>query len=289
MNNLSIIVLIFMFILFFYRNHESFHGEHQLTLQQQMKKNNFIRKESLLSADNSIIIYPFDYRPDGYQISYRLGDVLKNLYDNVDKYHLQQYPNSIAASYLKRVNMVKPPNVSNLKYLDKKIKLQIIEKIIEDMLKKKKSDFLLPTPKDLVVHVRIGDVLEGVSCNFDTILKEGCLYGNNINYIKPLSYYENICKYLKNKNISVDNLYIVAGTHFNISLDVSCRYLNAIKNIFEKNNFITQLRINNHPDDDFVFMTKAKYFVTSGGAFSRYIGEFVRRNNGTVISDFISN
>ena len=79
------------------------------------------------------------------------------------------------------------------------------------------------------------------------------------------------------------------GSKFNISLDVSCRYLNAIKNIFEKNNFITQLRINNHPDDDFVFMTKAKYFVTSGGAFSRYIGEFVRRNNGTVISDFISN
>ena len=49
-----------------------------------------------------------------------------------------------------------------------------------------------------------------------------------------------------------------------------------------------ELRINNHPDDDFVFMTKSKYFVISGGAFSRYIGEFVRRNKGIVISDFIT-
>ena len=278
MNNLSFIFLIFMFILFFYRNHELF----------QVKKNNFIRRESLLSADNSIIIYPYDYRANGVPMAYRLGDVIKNLYDSVDKYHLQQYPNSIAASYLKRVNMVKPSNVSNLKHLDKKIKLQIIEKIVEDMLKKK-SDFLLPTPKDLVIHVRIGDVIEEARCKFDHILKGDCLFSNKLNYIKPLSYYENICKYLKNENISIDNSYIVAGTHFKLSLDVSCRYLNAIKNIFEKNNFITQLRINNHPDDDFVFMTKAKYFVTSGGGFSRYIGEFVRRNNGTVISDFISN
>ena len=37
------------------------------------------------------------------------------------------------------------------------------------------------------------------------------------------------------------------------------------------------------PDEDFVYMSSAKYFVPGGGGYSRTVGKLVTRNGGTVV------
>ena len=68
----------------------------------------------------------------------------------------------------------------------------------------------------------------------------------------------------------------------------SILYIKAIVKIFAENGFNQiSLRINRNPDEDFLVMCNAKYFIQSGGGFSDVIAHIVELNGGNVFSSGI--
>ena len=70
----------------------------------------------------------------------------------------------------------------------------------------------------------------------------------------------------------------------------SLKYLDKIKKSWELNGFIVKILNTNQPDDDFVYMCRSKYFVSSGGGYSMLVN--IIRNlennnkNDLICSDF---
>ena len=81
----------------------------------------------------------------------------------------------------------------------------------------------------------------------------------------------------------IKKITIVSGYHTNEDHTRSEVYLKKIKQFIEKNNFEVTMRINNNPDDDFVFMSNSKIFMKSGGGFSKLVSEMVKKNNNLVL------
>ena len=52
--------------------------------------------------------------------------------------------------------------------------------------------------------------------------------------------------------------------------------------MFENAGYLVELRLGQSPDEDFSTMSRSKYFVQSGGRFSRIISNLVKYNNGVV-------
>lgn len=53
-------------------------------------------------------------------------------------------------------------------------------------------------------------------------------------------------------------------------------YVNHVRKFFINKGFECTIRINNDPDNDFLVMCYSKYFVTSGGGFSKVIKEKIK-------------
>ena len=58
----------------------------------------------------------------------------------------------------------------------------------------------------------------------------------------------------------------------------SMGYVQKIKGFFESSNFQVELRLGLPPDEDFVFMCRSKFFVPSGGGFSRLVEDLKRES-----------
>ena len=76
----------------------------------------------------------------------------------------------------------------------------------------------------------------------------------------------------------------VAGSHVAMpSYPRSSLYLDVVRDFFYRNGIEVSYRIGGTPDDDIIFMARAKYFVQSGGGYSAMAAEMCRRMGGTVL------
>ena len=202
---------------------------------------------------------------------YRLGDmVIKEQHDKWGRnnpeigyvIYKKKYPYSIAKKYMDRTKK------SN-NYL-------VLVQIVNEYTPKIKCDHCL------IIHLRIGDVLDNSDYSVSEHLKRPTPHKKNSNivYTKPLSYYIKSMQLAKIKKIK--NIILIGGYHMNSNHTKSEIYVDTIEKLFRNNNFICKKRINQDPDDDFVIMCNAKYFLPSGGGFSRLVTEMVRLKGGTV-------
>ena len=151
----------------------------------------------------------------------------------------------------------------------------------------------LPARNVTVVHLRVGDVLDGRS-SFDTIKSVEdalCNYGHmrrkgHIHYniwVRPLSYFDAI------HFIRPEHIELVAGSHcgsFCASHQRSCDYVHAVASYFRTRFPDTRVsfRIGKDPDDDLVYMSAAHQFVAGGGSFGQeLIAPLVSHFGGTVL------
>ena len=199
-------------------------------------------------------------------LDYRLGDIITGYFrEKKQFYYLKKIdknlPNSIGSVYIKKTNNLE----KNLQYNN--------FNILKDIINKKKHLIDLPKKDDLVIHLRIGDIIRGSKNNIK--------FKNNFWYGTDISKLDNTLNEIK-KNIKFNKVYLVYGSHDkDISLHLNNKYLDNVKKILKKNNIIPILR-NTNPDDDFIFMSQSKYFVRSGGGFSNIISELVKKNKGIV-------
>ena len=194
---------------------------------------------------------------------YRCGDIIKsNKHRNLlGKYHRECYPNSIAVEYMKRTQHEKDYNT--------------LISIINSRTVKRPGRFTL------VVHLRCGDVLEKSPYSVEEHLQKNRKYNNGLFYVKTRNYYNRILSIVRNYDIR--NVEIISYYHNSKRYPKSIEYITSVRNIFGQK-YITKIISGREPDFDLSYMSNSKYFVQSGGGFSRIIADLVQINNGIVLN-----
>ena len=222
-----------------------------------------------------LLYYKFKYYIDLYLSSnenynhYRLSDMVtanNNIRNNImgKRYHLKYYPDSIASKYLLATDEIED--------------IDTLIKIIDDYKKE-----LNPLEEELIIHLRVGEVLNHSKYSVDEFLEKERNFEINTpkNFVKPLSYYQKIINNHKDK--LPKKIKIFSGGCFCDSKLKSYQYIEKIKKFFLDNGF--QIIENNsfkNPDDDFVYMARSKHFIQSGGGFSNLISKVIRRKKGKI-------
>ena len=151
---------------------------------------------------------------EGYEM-YRLGDMVKGKINEKKEYQKGKYKNTIAGLYLEKTKNL----AINQRYFNYKILDQIIQQ------KKKENNFILPSKEDIVIHLRVGDIMK-----LDKNNNIGC----DRSYCTSFKEINNIINKFHNKK-----LYFVYGVHHKINaygkknnnMFITHLYLNKIKEI----------------------------------------------------------
>ena len=237
----------------------------------------------LLSCNNCSVVEQLDNNED-YNLYtgaefYRIGDLVRGII-NVKNYNsnldlvsdtLLKFPNSIASDYIRHIDSDSLHKMSNLD-INKELYLHKIS-VIKNLLK----NYNIPQNNEVIVHLRVGDILDHESQNppnkkqldnyINKNIKLGRIYEN---YVKRLSYYHNLIHELKKNNIN--KVTIIAGSHVKCqNFNVSSYYINIIKKLFEDDGFQVTLRMGLHPDEDLKLAASAKKFYRSSGGYSELL------------------
>jgi len=200
---------------------------------------------------------------------YRLGDMIHRSSGHNSRYsketgfnyHIKHFPNSIATEYLLKTTKSRDYHT------------------LLDIINKRQPKFYLDDT--IVIHLRIGDVIDENKIKLDKLLSEYTTFSAGVNYVKPIKYYTNLIDTIHNYKIK--KILLIGGFHRKGNHDKSLQYVNHIKQHFENNGFNCTTRINENADEDFLIMCNSKYFVPSGGGFSSIIKQMVILKGGTVI------
>ena len=202
---------------------------------------------------------------------YRLGDMITitaRWTDSGEKYHFKTFPNSIATEYMKKSKTQK--------------NYDILESIVRERTTKTDD---LPGDKELIVHLRVGDVVEYNKSSLIEIITKYThynLFSHISNYTCPI---RNIQEKLDKLNgDEIEKIILVAGSHHNILTPKSCLYIDVMKKYLEDKGYNVELRLGKEPDDDFIFMSNSKYFIPScGGHYTKLIKVMVKIMGGKVL------
>ena len=203
---------------------------------------------------------------------YRLGDMFRFSKAANDirwgfNYHKKEFPNSIATQYLSASNGTDSKNFSLLLNIVKNRSFNI------DF----KKEYNVSFEDTIIVHLRTGDVIDYDKKSVNQIL----MNKKNL-YYRPMVYYVNILEKLKTYNYLKKVLFIT-GYHQGNNHTKSIMYIIKIIKLFELNGYKNiKLRVNENPDIDFLIMCNSKYFIRSGGGFSKIITKLVYMKGGNV-------
>lgn len=175
------------------------------------------------------------------------------------------------------------------------------------------SSSLLPRPGDIVVHLRLGDVLDRQMLWEET--EDAFNYGLSIvpsqirnmlnvnttagwwSYAKSKCYYEMLFKKLKEaKTVAAKQpqppededekrVIIVGSVIHNLSSaanNISFQYTKLVQQFFVDHGYEVIMRMDGLPDNDMVWMSHAAVFVAAGGRFSEVASECVKYFGGLV-------
>lgn len=193
---------------------------------------------------------------------YRLGDAI--LYDeyyhnNINKrWYNIWFRNSIATEYWNRSK-----NHNDLETL-------------YDIVQKRSKNITKASEDTLIVHLRLGDVLDHLSKeNVDDLLNKDL----NNRYINNYKYFD---KYINNEKIK--KIILVAGYHAPGKMEKSEEYIKKLKIFLENKGYQVDSRINKYSaDEDFLYMCTSKYFLKSEGLYSQLINEMVKKNSNQTL------
>lgn len=231
---------------------------------------------------------PFD---NGIIFGYRLGDVIKSCTGQVPLAHPWA---SIEGKYTRLACPTTHPNYVQGGNLT----------IVQHILDEKQGTFGftdVPPPNGVVIHLRLGDIVEGVvNASVAELLTTGATPWFHKGHVRSIQQYaDDIQSAAAGANI-ISHVVIVGGSHTPKS-DKSrpyagCLYqaLSLMGSFGEYNNnnnnrprhYKTSLRMDHAgPDEDFFYMAHAKKIIVATGGYSALIGRMVQLNGGEIIGD----
>lgn len=193
-----------------------------------------------------------------------------------------------------------------------------------DLLEKPRNqlpDDMLPRDGDLVIHLRLGDVVNQFKNS--TEINDAFEYGVSIvpsqirnmlnpnslgwwHYIKSKCYYKNMLSQLEaataktNKDVSLSSItnttinnnkksrVIIVGSAVHQksgSTDNSIKYTKLVEQFFVGQGYEVTTRLDGLPDNDIVWMSHAPIFVAAGGGFSKLASDCVEYYGGIVFPE----
>jgi hypothetical protein len=182
--------------------------------------------------------------------------------------------NSICDKYLKLAN--KEPK-----------RYDILQKIVNEYDKT-----ISPEPDEIVIHLRAGNVIEHDIRSVDELLEKPCLAKQSEGhqrlspqlYVRPLKYHKLLQQAYKNKKLNKAT--IIIGGHMTKTFNKSLEYLDKIRLSWESNGFRVKVLNTSNADNDFVYMCRSSYFVSSGGGYSMLVN-VIRKLENTNKNDLI--
>ena len=189
------------------------------------------------------------------------------------------------------------------KYTDRRERERLFTNILGETLRGEGTD--IPSPDTVVVHVRLSDVLTRDNC----WELPPCRYNSEKwgLYTYPFSWYDTVIQEIRNISTilrgGVFKVVVVGfsyhlfnhqnrfglwnhGLHDYVRKTVwvrrSIEYRTRLVQYFKDHGFNASARPEHLPDDDFLYMTKARFFVPGGGGFSSVIAEICGRHGGQV-------
>tara|TARA_R110002051_G_scaffold323539_1_gene417535 strand:- start:205 stop:843 length:639 start_codon:yes stop_codon:yes gene_type:complete len=186
---------------------------------------------------------------------YRLGDMVKGRKFRERKdgreLHYELFPDSLASQYMRET--------------DEDGNMDVLIKLIE-----KRRSNLKPKKDEVVVHLRVGEVINKSEYTVGELLEKKRPFGNGYFYVKPSSFYEHQLTRLISAE-KITKAVIVAGGCRTHDFTKSKTYIKKIKALFEESGLNVKTRFGHSPDDDFVYMCRSEFFIQSGGGFSRLV------------------
>ena len=200
-------------------------------------------------------------------LSYRLGDCIKALTGcEGEKFGVS----TLAGEYEARANGVKGNMTLVRELLKERDGCRGFNKVRKDAL---------------VIHLRLGDVIERTTEPVEHLLRLG---GNPAHTCSFQTAIKSVYEYLHDAETIQDNISmieIISGWHFG-SHEKGAIYEKCTAEMLRKAGYIVRVRKGStlsHPDQDFYRMASAKYFIVGVGGFSRIVAKLVRLSGGKVV------
>ena len=235
--------------------------------------------------NNRLVRVPYEVK----WVKYQLGDCIKQCKSCDTSAEASQYRGSSIAGEYWRVACNKRANDrsrgNNFTFLDD------LFKRYEANPDPYKKPWPRPANDELVIHLRIGDVMDdpnfvGEHASVFQMLREGAdtRHGKSANYPKGI---KSIHEYLSNiRESGLTKIVLRGGSHFPKIYPNSRIFTSCLSKAIERAGYnITNLKVagEDNPDQDFFYMAHAKYFLPATGGYSRLIANSVERRGGTIV------
>ena len=194
---------------------------------------------------------------------YRIGDVIFHNGDRWEESNREILENDYYKGTILREYIDRCPD-NNFGDMNPNYK-----KLISDIINEKINNkgYILPLKKELVIHLRLGDVANS---------KNG--YFLNKNYKKKIEGYKKYYKITKVTfctafhygNYIEKNLWIYNDDTHRKNISGLTKLLNSLKEIPD---IFIDFKSSKNPDDDFIYMIKSNFFIRDQGGFSTIIQE----------------
>jgi hypothetical protein len=145
-------------------------------------------------------------------------------------------------------------------------------KVLSHIINLKKDYYELPLPNELVIHLRLGDVVDFkqfLNKNYINIIRQ---YIRNHSIIKVT-----FCTAFHYGNNITQKIYLYTDAKHQQNID---KLQELFKKILDNFTILIDVKSSADIDNDFIYMVMAKHFVPDFGGFSQLIDDLHRFKNG---------
>jgi len=203
---------------------------------------------------------------------YRLGDCIKMCCA------CGNFPDSLASLYNERA--CQEHNLHN--------KTGGNEAIIDEILQMRDGvkGFVKPADDEMLIHVRLGDVVEESRDDVATMLVHGGIpKQSNFRNVRGI---KSAFELLSNAHESgAHKVKMIGGSHKRVNATKSRPYAECLRKTFETAGYEVSLEVGTaNPDQDFYRLSHAKHIVVGSGGYSRLVGRNAERHGGKIYGRF---
>ena len=163
--------------------------------------------------------------------------------------------------------------------------LTIVDRILEEAKARQAANFQSPSPSTLVLHLRLGDVIENSNATVVDMLLSGADPWHATAYKSAI---KSISEYLNDIESAdgVTDIAIRGGSHDPNYFHKSKLYAGCLQQAIKRAGYpiaSTSTIEGGNPDKDFFFISSAKLLSVSTGGFSRLMGTLSQRHGGRIV------
>jgi hypothetical protein len=196
--------------------------------------------------------------------------------ETLQDYIFRLFPDSIASQYLRTTKRINDMNV--------------LSEIVDGFVKSRKIQ--APAEDAMVVHLRVGDVIDGTKVPLEDFLNQRvnsyyALFqveppGGKWSpvYVRCLASFDRVLN--KTKELGFHKISLVYGFHIKYKIQKSKKYIAYLAQYAQSQGFEVETITDADADVSFAYACCAKHFIPGGGGFSKLMSKVVKHKGNNV-------